>query len=101
MAADLQGMQGLMHHARSAAAQLALRVRNGEIAVNPARTKQAKGGLACEYCRAAAICGRDPSLPTTQERDYSAEDRDALWAAMLGEKENQAVEDIWAPRGAK
>ena len=62
-----------------------MELHSGVIDVSPARTQNC---FACDGCEWAAVCGRDPLLPGSAERDYSGEDRDAVWAKLLGGEED-------------
>lgn len=57
MLATLEDMRALIAHAEKMAAQLAERMRAGEIAAAPLCGKGGKGP--CEYCEYAAICRQD------------------------------------------
>ena len=72
-------------HAYGKATELLEQLHSGVIDVSPARTQNC---FACDGCEWAAVCGRDPLLPGSAERDYSGEDRDAVWAKLLGGEED-------------
>ena len=71
-AVNLQEMHALLHHARDTAAQLADRIREGEIGVSPA---QCGTWNACQWCDYAGVCRRDPKLPGGEFRELSDMDR--------------------------
>ncbi|MBR4081392.1 MAG: PD-(D/E)XK nuclease family protein, partial [Clostridia bacterium] len=72
-AVNLTEMHALLDHARSTAAQLADRLRAGEIGLSPA---QCGTWNACQWCDYAAVCRRDPRLPGGEFRELSAMDRE-------------------------
>ncbi len=61
----LPELRALLDHAERTAAQLADRIRQGEIAVAPAAIDQ---WSACDYCDYAAVCRLDPALPGGEKR---------------------------------
>ena len=74
-ALDLDQMEDLLTHAEDTAAQLADRVRAGEIAVSPASTGQ---WTACTFCDFVSVCRRDGSLRGCEFRELEKLDRKAL-----------------------
>ena len=71
-AVNLEEMHALLHHAKDTAAQLADRIREGEIGVSPA---QCGTWNACQWCDYAGVCRRDPRLPGGEFRELSDMDR--------------------------
>lgn len=92
---DLNGMRGLLTHARKTAAELADRMHQGCIDVSPAQIDQ---WSACDWCPYAGICGIDPALPGGEKRALSCADKKELLQRMANEYTTEAPDDHTAPK---
>ena len=75
-------MQSLLDHTRQMAADLADGIRQGDISVSPAQTKD---GAACRYCEYSAVCGFDPALPHCTKRVLPALTRQELLTLLAND----------------
>lgn len=78
-ALELEDMHALLTHAQKTAAQLADRIRQGQIDVSPAQIDQ---WSACDYCQYRAVCGLDPALPGGGKRCLEDFPREELMARL-------------------
>ena len=91
LTADRAGMQHLMACQRQTAADLALRIRRGEIAISPAKLGD---WSACTWCGCSGVCGLDPRLPGGDPRELDRElDTKTAWARLTGQEAVQAEEE--------
>ncbi len=80
-------MAALLAHTQAAAADLAQGIREGDIAVSPARLKD---WSPCQYCEYKAVCGFDPTLPHCTSRVLPALTRQELQQRLANDTHTDA-----------
>lgn len=75
-------MQQLLHHAKKTAAELADRIRDGDITASPASIGD---WCACQWCECASICKFDDSLPGQEKRELPDMDRQEFLTRMAND----------------
>ena len=76
-------MQSLLDHTRETAQELADGIRDGDISVSPAETKD---WSACQWCEYSAVCGVDPVLPHCTKRVLPSLSRQELLDRLTNDK---------------
>lgn len=75
-------MAFLLDHAKKMAAELADRIRSGEISPSPAAIEDWN---ACQWCDYAAVCKFDASIPGHEKRELPVLDREELLTRMAND----------------
>ena len=82
-------MQALLTHTQQTAANLADGIREGDISVAPAETKE---WSACQWCEYRAVCGFDPAMPHCTKRVLPALTRQELLDKLANDTDNSPVD---------